>query len=149
MIKNDKKFIFSNIVKLIFELGRYGLVGVIRLLIGVIFIFIPYNLWGVNYILCNVVGYSIGLIVGFILHKRWVFKSKENWNKEAIPYFVTFGIAYIINMILLILCAEKLMLDKNISQVIAICGFTTTNYLVNKYWTFKNTIHFPHKKIIS
>lgn len=137
---------FYTIKKLILELGRFGLVGVIRTIIGLFIIFVPYNLWGVNYVLCNIVAYSAGLIIGFILHKKWVFKSKEDWNKEAIPYFITFGIGYIINMILLILCAEKLMLDKNISQVIAICGFTTTNYILNKFWTFRNSIHFPQKK---
>jgi len=137
---------YYTIKKLLLEFGRFGLVGVIRTILGVIFIFIPYNLWGVNYILCNVAGYSIGFVTGFILHKNWVFKSKGDWNKEAIPYFVTFGIGYIINMILLILCAEKLMLNKNISQIIAICGFSTTNYLGNKFWTFRNSSNFFHKK---
>ena len=126
-----------NIKELIPELGRFGIVGVIRTFIGLFIIFVPYNLWGVNYILCNIVSYSVGLIVGFILHKNWVFKSTENWNKEAIPYFVTFGIGYIINMILLILCAEKLKINVNTSQIIAIFGFTTTNYLLNKFWTFR------------
>ena len=137
---------FYTIKKFILELGKFGIVGVLRTIIGLIIIFIPHNIWGVNYILCNIVAYSVGLIVGFILHKKWVFKSNRIWNKEAIPYFVTFCIGYIINMILLILCAEKFMLNKNISQVIAIFGFTTTNYLLNKFWTFRNASYFPQKK---
>ncbi|HIE30180.1 TPA: GtrA family protein [Candidatus Poribacteria bacterium] len=129
--------VYQNAIKLILEFGRFGLVGIIRTFLGIIFIFVPYNLWDVNYVLCNIVGYSVGLITGFILHKRWTFRSQGEWDKEAIPYLVTFGVGYLVNMILLLLSAEKLRLNKNISQVIAICGFTTTNYLGNKFWTFR------------
>jgi putative flippase GtrA len=142
MINDDEMYmmnssVYQNAVKLISELVRFGIVGVIRAIIGIIFIFVPYNLWGVNYVLCNIIGYSISLITGFILHKKWAFKSQGDWNKEVVPYLVTFGVGYLVNMILLLFCAEKLGLNKNISQVIAIMGFTTTNYLGNKFWTFR------------
>lgn len=123
--------------ELILEVARFGIVGVIRAILAIILIFVPYNLWGVNYILCNIVGYSIGLVIGFILHKKWTFKSQGDWNEEVAPYLVTFGVGYLVNMTLLLLFAEKLALNKNISQVIAICGFATTNYLGNKFWTFR------------
>ena len=129
--------VYQNAVKLILEFGRFGIVGVIRTILGIIIIFVPYNLWGVNYVLCNIVASSIGLIIGFILHKKWVFKSQGKWDKEVIPYLVTFGMGFLVNMMLLLFSAEKLELNKNISQVIAICGFTTTNYLGNKFWTFR------------
>jgi putative flippase GtrA len=129
--------VYQNAVKLILEIGRFGIVGVIRTILGITIIFVPYNLWGVNYVLCNIVGYSIGLITGFILHKKWAFKSHGEWNKEVIPYFVTFGVGFLVNMILLLLFAERLGLNKNISQVLAICGFTITNYLGSKFWTFR------------
>ena len=129
--------VYQNAVKLLLEFGRFGIVGVIRTILGIIIIFVPYYLWGVNYVLCNIIGYSIGLITGFILHKKWAFKSQGNWNKEVVPYLVTFGVGYLINMILLLFSAEKLELNKNISQVIAICGFTTANYWGNKFWTFR------------
>ena len=130
--------VYQNVVKqLILEFGRFGIVGVIRTFLGIIIVFVPYNLWGVNYILCNIIGYSIGLITGFILHKKWVFKSQGEWHKEVVPYLVTFGIGYLVNIILLLFSVEKLGLNKNLSQVIAICGFTITNYLGNKFWTFR------------
>ncbi len=129
--------VYQNAIKLVVELGRFGIVGVIRTILGAIIVFVPYNLWGVNYVLCNIVGCSVGLIVGFILHKKWAFKSQREWSKEVIPYFVTFGMAFLVNMILLLFFAERLGINKNISLVIANCGFTTTNYLGNKFWTFR------------
>jgi putative flippase GtrA len=128
--------VYDRLKSHIWELGRFGVIGVIKTIIGLIIIFVPYNLWGVNYILCNIAGYFVGFVIGFILHKNWVFKSNKIWDTELIPYFVTFCIGYIINIMLLVLFVKKLMINKNISQVIAIFGFTATTYLLNKFWTF-------------
>lgn len=125
----------------ILELGRFGIVGALRTIIGLLIIFIPYNFFGINYLLCNIVAYIVGLLIGFILHKRWVFKSIGDWKEETFPYLATFAIAFIINMLLLVLFAEIIIINKNISQIIALFGFTSTSYLLNKFWTFnKETI---------
>ena len=129
--------VYQNTVKLIPELVRFGMVSITRTILGIFIIFVPYNLWGANYILCNIASYSIGLIVGFVLHKKWTFRSHRDWNEEVIPYVVIFGAGFLVNIVLLFLFAEGLNLNKNVSQVIAICGFTTTNYFGNKFWTFR------------
>lgn len=129
---NRKDFLIKNIS----ELFRYGVVGILRTIIGLIIIFVPYNYWGVNYILCNIISYIVGLLVGFILHKNWVFKSNGSWKNESVHYVITFGISYIINIIVLLLYAEIFSFNKNISQVFAIVGFIITNYSLNKFWTF-------------
>jgi len=128
--------IYQNTVRLLLEFGRFGIVSVIRAILAILIVFVPYNLWGVNYVLCNITGYSIGLLVGFILHRKWTFRSHGNWNAEVMPYLVIFGAGFLVNIVLLFLFAEGIELNKNVSQVIAICGFTTTNYLGNKFWTF-------------
>ena len=122
---------------LVFEISSFLTVGMIRTIVGLTLIFVPYNVWGVNYVLCNIIGYSAGLIIGFILHRTWTFKSKAKWQKEVVPYLIIFGIGYLVNMILLLFSAEGLGLNKNLSQIIAIAGFTISNYLGNKFWTFK------------
>lgn len=132
--------IYRSTVKLILEFGRFGVVGVLRTIIAVIIVFVPHNLWGVNYILCNVVGFSVALVTGFILHKTWAFKSRGRWNREVLPYLVIFGIGFLVNMALLLLLGEKLELNKNFCLVIASIAFTITNYLGNKFWTFRTSM---------
>lgn len=124
-------------MKLIVEFSKFVIVGIIRTIMGMVIVFIPYNVWGVNYILCNVVGYSVALVTGFIMHRKWAFESQNRWTNEIIPYLATFGLGFLVNMILLLIFAEKLGMNKNISLVIASGGFTLTNYLGNKLWTFR------------
>jgi putative flippase GtrA len=124
-------------MKLLVEFSKFVIVGIIRTIMGMVIVFIPYNVWGVNYILCNVVGYSVALVTGFIMHRKWAFESHNRWTKEIIPYLATFGLGFFVNMILLLIFAEKLGMNKNISLVIASCGFTLTNYFGNKLWTFR------------
>lgn len=129
--------LYRSLTRLILEFGKFGVVSIMRTIIGIAIILIPYNLWGINYIICNVAGYSIGLIVGFTLHKTWTFRSQGKWSKEALPYLVSFGIGFLGNIVLLLLLAEKLRINKNVSLVLATLGFTIINYLGCKFWVFR------------
>ena len=50
-------------------------------------------------------------------------------------------------MLLLVLFAEILLINKNISQYIALFSFTSTNYLLNKLWTFKEHLISQKKEV--
>ncbi|HXK37227.1 MAG TPA: GtrA family protein [Candidatus Paceibacterota bacterium] len=121
----------------IHEFVRYGMIGVVRTLIGAGLLYVLPSVLGLNYILSNVIVYSIGLALGFFLHKRWAFRSNRRWSKEAVPYLVSFAVAYAANMLTLVLLAESLRVDTIIAQGAGMTVFILINYLANKYWTFR------------
>ena len=121
-----------------FEILRFAAVGLLRSILGFGLIFVLYNLFHVHYILSNIAGYLAGFIAGFFLHKTWTFKSKKHWNRELTPYLIMFGIGYGVNFVLLLLCINHWHLNPNLSQLIAVLGFTSVNYLGNSLWTFRH-----------
>jgi putative flippase GtrA len=119
------------------EFIRYGIVGVLRTLLGFGLLYILSNVLGANYILSNIIVYSVGLALGFFLHKRWAFRSSRKWKIEIIPYLVSFALAYSANILTLILLAESFHIDHTISQGASMFVFIIISYLVNKLWTFR------------
>lgn len=119
------------------EIARFGLVGALRAAIGLLILFVPYNYFGVSYVICNIAAYSVGFLLGFVLHKHWVFGSKKAWRYEVLPYMVMFGAGYAANLGVLLLFAALVGFGKNVSQLLAAGAFTTINYVGNKFWTFR------------
>lgn len=127
---------FNEIKRFFGELFRYSMVGTVRLILTVLFIFVPQNLWEVNYILANLTGYAVILSLGFVLHKHWAFKSEGDWRNEAVLYLLAFLVSYLLNLGILVFAGELLHLGENISQGMAIATFSVTNFLMNKFWAF-------------
>lgn len=118
------------------ELFKYSIVGIFNTIIGLSVIYFLYNVLHVNYILANVIGYAFGLVNSFFWNKRWTFKSTRHYSKEIIPFLIVFAISYAANLLTLILSVEVLKIHPNIAQVIGIAAYSSTNFLINKYWTF-------------
>lgn len=123
---------------LVKEFGRFSLVGALRTLVGVGLLYLLPNVLGVDFIVSNVIVYTIGLAMGFLLHKNWVFQSRKMWKTEILPYLVSFAVGYLFNVGLLLLQVNILGMNKNVAQVIAMAGFSLVNYVVNKAWTFRD-----------
>lgn len=126
---------FSGLVK---EFGRFILVGALRTIVGVGLLYFLSTVIGIDYVASNVIVYTIGLILGFFLHKNWVFHSRKVWKSEMLPYLVSFAIGYLVNAGLLLLQVETLGVKKMVAQLVAMAGFALVNYLVNKAWTFRD-----------
>ena len=120
--------------------SRFLIVGISNTIITLTIIFLLLNVFNIDYRISNIIGYFVGLINSFIWNKRWTFKSKNKFQKELLPFFVMFLISYSINLGIVILSAEILLINKNICQIIGIFFYTVTNYIGNKFWTFKSII---------
>ena len=73
---------------------KYCIVGVINTLVTLCTIFVCKSLLGINPYVSNAVGYICGVINSFLWNKQWVFHSKGRYGREAIRFFVGFGICY-------------------------------------------------------
>ncbi len=118
---------------------KYSIVGILNTILGLSFIYLIYNLFHFNYILSNLGGYFIGLINGFIWNKKWTFKSSRHFSKEIIPFLIVFGISYAVNLVIVVLSVETFYVNPNIAQILGIVVYSSTNFLINKYWTFSKT----------
>jgi len=117
--------------------SKFLVVGIMNAAIGLGVIYSTYNLLNVNYILSNVLGYGCGIVNSFIWNRRWTFRSKKDPKPEILLFFLMFGVSYGVNLLVTVICVEKLGIQPNIAQLAGIFFYTTSNFFGNKYVTFR------------
>lgn len=127
----------NNVSRILRQLIKYGLVGVLNTIITISIIFVFMKLLNVSYILSNAVGYLFGFVNSFILNKIWTFKSKKSIGRESFFFVLIFVICYLFQLLLLVILKEKLQIKPEYAQIIAMGFYTVINFLGNKYITFK------------
>lgn len=96
----------------------------------------------------NIAGYIVGLINSFVWNRKWTFQSKNHWGKEFLKFTLSFLVCYIPQLFFvnfLNTSFTNLRIDippLSIShaytcQLIGIVFYTSLNFLLNKYYTFK------------
>jgi putative flippase GtrA len=118
---------------------RFFIVGFSNAAIGLGIIYGCYNLLHINYIISNVIGYCCGLVNSFIWNKKWTFKSRKKPAVEIVFFLLFFLISYCLNLIVVIFFVEILDVNPNIAQLAGITLYTSTNFLSNKYVTFRSS----------
>ncbi len=126
-----KKLLKSSVVK-------YGMVGIINTLITAIIMFVLMNMFSVSLRISNVVGYIAGFINSFILNKLWTFKGRQaSTLAQFLKFTGVFAVCFLLQHGLVLVLAEKLLLDKNISAIAGMVFYTGISYILNKLFTFK------------
>lgn len=134
MLESLKKYDKNTLWQLI----RFGIVGVINTLITLIVIYVLQELLHVKYTVANLVGYIAGVINSFFWSKLWVFKKlNSNFMREAVLFLVSFGICYGIQFVALLILVETLHMADTWAQLVSMVVYTLCNFALNKCITFK------------
>jgi putative flippase GtrA len=122
---------------LIRQAVKYGIVGIANTLITLSVIWVMMKVLGYSPVASNITGYAAGLLNSFILNKRWTFRSSDTWTGSAIRFGLVFGVCYALQLGLLLYLGRYLSIDPYYNQIIAMIFYTAINFLMNKYFTFK------------
>lgn len=121
---NEKvRFVFIEIVSMSL---RY----LIFVILGILFSSLHYQL-----ILALM--WILSSFIAFILYKKLVFRTEGNHLKEFGKSVITWTISYIINVFILYLLVDKLHQNVYLGQAIAITTIVIINYILFKYFAFK------------
>lgn len=115
-------------------------VGSINTVTGLAVILLLSEIFGVNYIIANALGYGFGLLIGFFLHRSITFKNQcDDLNKrvEFLKFVLVFAAAYGIQLLGLIVMVQAIGITDWIAQILAIGIYTAINYLGNRAITFR------------
>lgn len=143
---------------------KYGIVGVFNVLltavvIGVMMYWVfqagkTENVSPAVITISNITGFIAGLLNSFFWNRKWTFQSKNRWEKEFVKFFSAFLICYIpqvflVNFLNTTLSGPGFLFvignyTMNISiayicQLIGIAFYTSINFLLNKYYTFRQS----------
>lgn len=118
------------------HISRFIFVGILNFFVsyGVYFILLYLNIY---YILALLISSVIGITHSFIWNKKWTFKSKGDVWKESLRFVSVYGIAFLINLVILALFVENLMFNPKIAQLFALGVVSIISFYGHKYWSFR------------
>ncbi|WP_446898950.1 GtrA family protein [Clostridium sp. LBM24168] len=114
---------------------KYVISGIINTIVTLLVYNILIN-FGTYYIVANIVGYFLGVINGFVLNRRWVFKSNGKIGTLFIKFISVNILSLIFSSILLFILVSNLYLNKTVAQLISTIITGLLNYILNRFWTF-------------
>ena len=121
---------------------KFGIVGVINTLSSWVFYYSLLFL-GVHYIIATTVAYILSSIIGFILNKVWVFKSKNKVSSSLFKYIVTYGSSYLLNVGVMYLLVDIIGISDKIAPLLVLFVTVPYNYIFSKLWVFKKKKEIP------
>lgn len=121
------------------QFSRFVAVGVFNTILGYGVIFSCSYLAGMSPELSNAVGYTVGLILSYILNRNYTFSSRQSRRGEIIRFLSIFVFAYALNFIALLIMIYKFNMHEIASQIIAGLFYTIISYLMNKFYVFGRT----------
>jgi putative flippase GtrA len=118
------------------QLLRYGISGIIINTLGFIFYLILLKLFNIPPMISLSISYPIIIAIYYISQSLFVFKKKIN-NRVTIKFFLNMLFLYLVNILLLFICAEKLNFGPIIVQFFIMFFLILLNYLVQSKFIFK------------
>ena len=117
---------------------RFCVVGFSNFVIISLTVWIMMHLLGKDVYVSNVVAYTLAVASSFIWNKIWVFEaSNGKLVNEILLYLTAFGCAYLLQFVFLYCMVEFVRLNEYISQFLGLFVFGATNFMMNKFLTFK------------
>lgn len=133
MISNYfEKNINSNLAKFI----KYGLIGLIGLILDMGLFYILHKLLGVNYVLSNIVSSSTAILHNFILNSYFTFRVTDKKFQRFLSFYGIALIGLVFSTLLLALFIDILGIDSMVSKLIAVFTIAIFQYFLNKKLTF-------------
>lgn len=116
-------------------IGRYAGSGALNTIAGFAVIF---ALMALNFspVIANIGGYLVGFILGFVVSKKFVFRSNGHFVSESIRYLVAFLICFGLNLATLQISLTIFQLNALFAQLLAAVVYTATMYLFTRWFVF-------------
>ncbi len=115
--------------------ARYSGSGIVNTILGFFVIFSAMAL-GVSPVVSNIAGYTVGFVSGFVLSKKFVFRSDGHFVEEGIRYLTAFITAFLFNLLVLYLSLAYLKFHAVTAQIIAAVSYTLLMYLLTRLFVF-------------
>ncbi|MBU3181408.1 GtrA family protein [Clostridium psychrophilum] len=124
-------------------LSKFSCVGGLNTLIDFGVFSLLNSLFGINYIISQVISYSSGTLNSFILNKFWTFKdtkTNKKTTKEIIQFIVVNSASLGVSLIGLSILLKNNSMNPFIAKIISMVLAQIVNFLGYRFWVFGSTI---------
>lgn len=115
---------------------KYGLVGLVGLVVDMGFFYVFYERLHVNYILSNIMSSSLAVVNNFILNSIFTFKVKNKLLYRFISFFSIALAGMALSSGMLAVMIDGLQMNSMVAKAISIFVVALIQYFVNKKLTF-------------
>lgn len=116
-------------------IGRHSVSGLVNTGIGFSVIFLLTFL-EFSPVAANVAGYAAGLVSGFYLSKKFVFRKGGNAAKQGTQYFGAFLVAFLVNLGVLKILVSYTALPVMLAQLSAAIAYSVVIFAVSRCLIF-------------
>lgn len=134
--------------KLFWQFVKFGVIGVVNTLVSLAiyyaFLFINSNLYLVGHIL----GWVLSVACSFFLNRKFVFKNTDVKVWVALlKSYLAYGAVFLLTTLLMYIQVEIIGISEIIAPLINLVVSVPLNFLLNKFWTFREKSALPlHRK---
>ena len=114
---------------------KYNLVGIVNTFVGFSIVFLLMYV-GFSAILSNVVGYTIGSVVSYVLNNKYTFDATNQHQKVFVKFFMVLAIAYALNFMTLQYVLT--FMTPYLAQLCAAVVYTLSSFLMMRFFVFKD-----------
>ncbi|HIH51947.1 hypothetical protein COT60_01245 [Candidatus Pacearchaeota archaeon CG09_land_8_20_14_0_10_30_9] len=118
---------------------KYALVGFSGIFVNLFFLYFFTEFFKIYYLVSSIFSFGIATFSNFFINKIWTFREKlsEKIFAKGTKFLIVAGISLLVNTFFLYLFTDLLDVYYIISQILA-SGFTLiTNFIGNRFWTFR------------
>ncbi|MES2618782.1 MAG: GtrA family protein [Bacteroidota bacterium] len=132
----EKNHLFSNWKKEAVYVTRYAGSGLINTAVSFVVIL---SAMALNFspMISNILGYAVGFTMGFVLSKKFVFRSNGHFVTESVRYMLAFLTSFLVNLLVLHVALSYLSFNAVTAQVLAAASYTLLMYVLTRLLVFK------------
>jgi putative flippase GtrA len=122
------------------QAARFGLAGLVSTMVGFAVIAVLDAGLHVAPPLANAAGYLVGVPVGFLLNRGYVFRHGGAIGAAGLKYVAAVVVAFGLNQLVLRLAGQVLgpaALAHLAAQLAGMATYTLTTFLLGRYWVFR------------
>ena len=99
--------------KLLEQIFKFAIVGGISFVVDFLVYTVMCNVLNIHYIIAGVAGFTVSVIVNYILSMKFVFVSKEDMrkDKEFVIFVVLSLIGMLLNSVILYICIDLIYMN--------------------------------------
>ncbi|HSV50774.1 MAG TPA: GtrA family protein [Burkholderiaceae bacterium] len=120
-----------------FRLARFLAVGLANTVFGLSAIFACKGLLGLGDVESNLIGYGVGILLGFAVNKRWTFGHTGAAASAFVRYLLVLAVAYAANLATTLFAIDVLRLDSYLAQALGVIPYALTGYIGSRWFAFR------------
>jgi len=133
------------------HITRFGCVGCLNTILDFTVFCILNSLFGINYVISQIVSYSSGTLNSYILNKFWTFddtKTDKKTIKEIVQFIIVNSASLGVSLIGLSILMNDGSINSCFAKIISMVLAQVVNFLGYRFWVFGRivkSVHFAKK----